>query len=785
MNETGETLRNLLTCAWLLPLAGCLVSLGWPAASRPGRRDAAWIVGLSLVASCGLSFWAAANWMTAHEWTWTAPVSEQSLTTPATNSSYGGTYYVLAQFGSRAITIDWYIDSLTLAMFMVVSVVALCVTVFAAGYLHSELAAEVHDELARAPGEPVVARPGRFARFFAQLGLFCFSMLGLLLAGNLFQVFVFWELVGLCSYLLIGYYVERRSANRAASKAFIVNRVGDAGFLVGLMILWAHLGTFQFYSASASLASQGASTVTTAAAVERPSLFERLRNFRGEWEFSSDGSAVVLSPVVAAVTETDSTSTIPYPLLIAAGLGILAGCLGKSAQFPLQTWLPDAMEGPTPVSALVHSATMVAAGIYLAARCFPLFLPEVLLVMAYAGAFTMILGATVAIVATDIKRILAFSTMSQLGYMLLGLGVGGWGAALFHLITHACFKSLLFLGAGSVIRGCHHVQDLHKMGGLARRMPVTAGVMMVGVLAMTGLSLPGVRLAGEAIAFSGHHSKEALLASVVAYAQDNAGRHPLLFVFAVLSAGLTALYLFRLWILVFTGPPRNHDIHNHAIESPWIMLAPMVLLAVLAAGLGIGGEQGPVYHWLAESPSSVVSGIAGSPAKHADAGEVGSHPDGHSGPHEVAERLGWLAAVLGTGIAVLIFGTGWFRLQEIPLSVIPLQRFLQQQWYFNELYDAFIVQPVLRISAWCTTFDRRVLDGFLHGTARSLLAVSRWERWVDERIVDGSVNEVAATTRSLGHSLRVVQSGYLRHYILWLSAGVVVVFVMLFAALPR
>ena len=259
---------------------------------------------------------------------------------------------------------------------------------------------------------------------------------------------------------------------------------------------------------------------------------------------------------------------MPYWLLVVAGLGIFLGCVGKSAQFPLHVWLPDAMEGPTPVSALIHAATMVAAGVYLVGRCYPLFTPEARLVIAYTGGITLFVAATIAIVMTDIKKVLAYSTVSQLGYMMLALGVGGWAAGLFHLLTHAFFKALLFLGSGSVIYGCHHEQEMTKMGGLCPKMPITALTMLIGVLAIAGTPL-----------FSGWYSKDAILANAFGFIRVHP-EHLLLFLLPLVTAGITTFYMFRMWFMTFTGEPRDHHVHEHAHESPWLMTVPLVLLAV-------------------------------------------------------------------------------------------------------------------------------------------------------------------------------------------------------------
>ncbi|MGC4002952.1 MAG: proton-conducting transporter membrane subunit [Pirellulales bacterium] len=334
-------------------------------------------------------------------------------------------------------------------------------------------------------------------------------MLGLVYAGNVAMVFVFWELVGICSFFLIGFYRERHSASTAANKAFIVNRVGDFGMLIGMMALWGALGTFNFadqYDADGHVVSQGIFSLVRPAA-EHGELTVPL-------EITSTAAGKEIEETVAAAptraqgaAEIEAKlpdwrkSGIGYGLLTIAGLGIFCGCIGKSAQFPLSVWLPDAMEGPTPVSALVHSATMVAAGVYLVGRFYPVFTPEALLVIAYVGMITLFIAATIAITATDIKRVLAYSTVSQLGYMMLALGIGGWSAGLFHLITHAFFKSLLFMCSGSVIHACH-TNEMPRMGGLLKKMPWTGWTMLIGCLAIAGAGIPLTK-----IGFSGFYSE--------------------------------------------------------------------------------------------------------------------------------------------------------------------------------------------------------------------------------------------------------------------------------------
>ena len=685
---------------------------------------------------------------------------------PGVRSYFTGTHYVLARFGDLRVTIDYYIDSLTLLMFTMVTFIASLIHIFAIGYMSDELTEDYEDHQVHTRSGHL-HRPGRFYRFFAFLSLFSFSMLGLVLAGNVFLVFVFWELVGVCSYFLIGFYTERKSASTAANKAFIMNRVGDFGFLIGLMIIWTWFGTFQFAE------SQDAEGHTS------PGLFDMVRGPDGAMmvlPVASGRTQVVMTdgnddPLVDA--ETRQPRTIPYYLLVAAGLGIFAGCIGKSAQFPLQTWLPDAMEGPTPVSALVHSATMVAAGVYLAGRFYPMFTPEVLLTIAYVGCITLFLGATIAIVATDIKRVLAYSTISQLGYMMLGLGLGGWAAGLFHLITHAFFKSLMFLCSGSVIYGCHHVQEMPQMGGLRRKMPITAFTMLVGVIAISGLAIP---LAGTSytLAFSGYHSKDAIVATALTHTKMNPA-HLLLFVVPLVTAGITSFYMFRLWFYTFAGTPRDQHVYDHAHESPRVMYVPLLILSVFAAFCAVGGEGGPLFQMLLGSEPAGVAAGAG-----ADAAPLsGIALPGHAAiaaNHATAGLYALVAALLGLLTAYFFYAApAGQRLNpaEVRRHFASLHTFLVEKWRFDDLYEVMFVRPAHVVAQWCVAFDRIVLDGFLHRLAKASVDVSHWDRRFDETIVDGFVNLLADVTFGVGRSFRVVQTGRLRQYVMFIVVGVV------------
>jgi NADH-quinone oxidoreductase subunit L len=695
-----------------------------------------------------------------------APHKAQAGGHHGTNAGpYHGTFYRLAKFGTLAVSLDWYIDSLTLVMFAMVTLIATCIHVFAIGYMSEELTEEYVDHEVHTRDGHHLHRPGRFHRFFAFLSLFCFSMLGLVLAGNIFQVFIFWELVGVCSYLLIGFYVERKSASTAANKAFIMNRVGDFGFLIGLMVLWTSLGTFQFFDNG-----------------DKPGLFTQIRGVDGQILTTDDGRDVLLhngGGDLVIDPETGAPRTISYLLLVVAGLGVFAGCVGKSAQFPLQTWLPDAMEGPTPVSALVHSATMVAAGVYLAGRFYPMFAPEVLLVIAYIGCITLFLAATIAIVATDIKRVLAYSTISQLGYMMLAIGVAGWGAGLFHLITHAFFKSLMFLASGSVIAGCHHVQEMTRMGGLQRKMPLTAAAMLVGVIAIAGLAipLPGV----GAIAFSGYHSKDAIVASALSYAELNP-LHSLLFLTPLVTAGITSFYMFRLWFMTFAGPPKDEDVYEHCHESPWVMTGPLVVLSFFAIFCAVGGEEGPLYRLIGFSETV--------PADHAHRhhGAVDLILPGHHEVHAVHSTAGTLAllsAVAGMSLAYVLYVGRWLNPADVRRAVPAAYDFLVDKWRFDALYDVVFVRPTHIVAGWCTAFDKHVLDFLLNSSAQAMVWVSKWDRRFDESMIDGFVNLVGNVAYSAGRSLRAVQTGRLRQYVMWIAFGVVVLFAALFVALPK
>jgi NADH-quinone oxidoreductase subunit L len=756
----SPTTIELLTFAWLTPLVGgvlCAFANAW---TDHARRIAPRVA----VALCGVSTLSSMAALVSGART---GVADKPLV---------GTWYDLADFGSLVFRAGYYVDTLTLTMSAVVGCVSLAVHVYALGYLAEEGEPEIHDDHVADDRGLALVRPGRLHLFYAGLGLFTFSMQGLVLAGNLLQVFVFWELVGFSSYLLIGFYSERSSAARAAGKAFLMNRVGDAGFLAGLMILLGMCGTLDFRAASATHTFRAVAR-TGEEAVEIPGLFDQIRGQDGPWRVDLDPATGSRRVVLRDTSGNDQLEPgtgarrhIPYFWLIAAGLGLFAGCAGKSAQLPLHTWLPDAMEGPTPVSALVHSATMVAAGVYLVARLAPVLPPEVLTFIAYVGAITLLLGALQAMLADDLKQVLAWSTISQLGYMFVGLGTGGWTAGVFHLTTHASFKALLFLTAGSVIVALHHVQDLRRMGGLGTRLPWTAGLMLAGVVAISGLAIPfSGTVLGEPLAFSGHHSKDAILASALAFVEANP-RHTLLFALPALGAGLTSYYMMRLWLMVFAGAPRGAIAREQVREPSPLLLWPMIALAVPAVFAGFGGEHGPLAGWLEHSrPGGQPVGPGSAPF----ASVAYPTPEAVAGVHDRAAMFGLTAAFAGIVLAWGLHRLAGARAVEDPGSDEFERTWAVRMGLFDELYRHVFVDPAVKLGRLVARFDRSVLDKSLHAAAVATVRVAVADRRFDEHVIDGAVRWVGAATPAAGDALRHLHSGRLRQYVALIVAGVV------------
>jgi NADH-quinone oxidoreductase subunit L len=798
--ELATLLPLLLLLAWLLPLASfTLIVFAGPRLGHAGHK-----AGYVATAAIGTSFVLSLIALTA--WLWHHPLAashhgEAAAHATAQTESHeaevtheqgndethhestavaplAGEWYTLAEFGSLRLTIGYYIDGLTLAMFAMVTLISTCIHVYSFGYMHEELEDVTDLLVSTSSGKPLV-RPGRFCRFFQYLSLFCFSMLGIVIAGNIFMVFIFWELVGICSYLLIGFYIERKSASNAANKAFIVNRVGDFGMIIGLMILFGGLGTFAF------------GDVTDAKGVVRQGMFSQVRPAWNEHQLIVPEGLIRMAAAdqmdsiyASAMSDTEAKTRIDqlrengtgYWLLIAAGLGIFCGCVGKSAQFPLHVWLPDAMEGPTPVSALIHAATMVAAGVYLVGRFYPVFAPEVLLVIAFAGCITLFMAATIAITATDIKRVLAYSTVSQLGYMMFSLGLGGWAAGLFHLFTHAFFKALLFLCSGSVIHACH-TNEMTEMGGLRKKMPWTAWTMLVGCLAISGAGIP-VILGMSGFGLSGYYSKDAILAQAFSFANHSTA-YGWLFYVAAAGAAITAFYMFRLWFMTFAGKPRNQHVYDHAHESPASMYVPLVILAFFAV---VAGWQLPLLNLPGLLDQARPLGTAEGVSFAGEISDLDLPAEHDSHQPDLHRTVSWIAfstALTGFTIAALFYLFRIFNPETVRKALFPVHAFLVHKWFFDELYDFVFVKPTLLLSQVAAEFDRRVIDRIADGSARLCVTVARFDDLIDRVVVDRFVNGLGRLTYQFGLRLRTLQTGQLRQYVVMIAASTVILFLLL------
>ena len=670
--------------------------------------------------------------------------------------------------GPLQIKMGILIDNLTAIMLAMVSLISFLVHVYSIGYMSGEK---------------------YYGRYFAYLGIFTFSMLGIVLADNLFSIYIFWELVGLSSYLLIGFFFEKQSAADAQKKAFLVNRVGDIGMWLGILILYSQFHTFGYEE-----------------------IYEHIK--AGDFHMSQ-------------------------AWLTAAGILLFMGCVGKSAQFPLHVWLPDAMEGPTPVSALIHAATMVAAGVYFVARIFVILTIDALHVIAFIGAATAFMAATIAITQHDIKRVLAYSTVSQLGYMVLGLGVGAYSAALFHLLTHAFFKACLFLGSGAIIHAMHHEQDMRWMGGLRKKMPWTFVTFTFATLALAGLPLT-----------SGFMSKDAILAGALGFAEvEGGGIYYLIPVLGFFSAMLTAFYMGRQIWLVFFGKSRTHlkpadgqhghDDHGHheVHEVPWAMRMPLVILAALSVFAvfspdPLDGAKGWFMH-LVQTPETVVAadmqhdeGInshheaseisnegvheeadtmfhtaeAGSEqpllAMHVAAANAADYTtaEGHGEPHEKgygeahhgpvfsdprqaaiahaahenhdpAIMYSSIMVALGIGLALIVYAFGFIDPEKTAQRIRPLYLYSFNKWYWDEIYDATVIKGSLLLSKVMAWFDSNIVDGIVNGTGALVRKLGSFSGGFDSYVVDGFVNFTAFFVQTSGAAMKKIQTGKVQTYL--------------------
>lgn len=558
--------------------------------------------------------------------------------------------------GDLDIHIGLHIDRLTAVMLLLVTGVSSLVHMYTIGYMHGD--------------------PG-YARFFSYIALFTFSMLMLVLADNLLQLFIFWEAVGLCSYLLIGHWYERARACAAATKAFLVNRVGDFGFMLGLLLVWYHFGSLNYLDIFPAIHESTDLTMNL------------LGPFGGIWDVS---------------------------VFTLIALLLFTGAVGKSAQVPLHVWLPDAMEGPTPISALIHAATMVTAGVFMVARLAPIYNASstAMSVVAVTGAVTMVLGATIALTQTDIKRVVAYSTVSQLGYMIMACGVGAYASGMYHLLTHGAFKALLFLGCGSVIIALHHEQDMRHMGGLKDKLPITYWTFVVGSLALAGFPLT-----------AGFFSKDDILVSV--WSSGDLGR--VLAVLGLLTALLTAFYSFRLVFVTFWGPSHVDPHHATHIQEPSrTMTTPLLILAAL----------------------SILTGYFGIPSFLEPVFSLGQEA---AAQHASDEHMIMLAAtamgLLGIAAAYYVYVMN----PDLPERLAGRWRTLYEaslnKWYVDELYDHLFVRSTLRAAS------------------------ALWKR-VDVDVIDGAVNGVARGIAWWGWLLRLIQSGQTQHYALAMALGFVI-----------
>ncbi|NMW20754.1 MAG: NADH-quinone oxidoreductase subunit L [Chlorobiaceae bacterium] len=668
--------------------------------------------------------------------------------------------------GPLQVRMGIVIDNLTAIMLAMVTLISLLVHLYSTGYM---------------------AGDKNYGRYFAFLGIFTFSMLGIVLSDNLFSIYIFWELVGLSSYLLIGFFFEKQSAADAQKKAFLVNRVGDIGMWLGILILYSQFHTFSFEQIYANLAA-------------------------GKFAMSN-------------------------AWLTAAGLLLFMGCVGKSAQFPLHIWLPDAMEGPTPVSALIHAATMVAAGVYFVARIFVLLTPDALHVIAFIGAFTAFMAATIAITQNDIKRVLAYSTVSQLGYMVLGLGVGAYSAALFHLVTHAFFKACLFLGSGAIIHAMHHEQDMRWMGGLRKNMPWTFATFTLATLALAGLPLT-----------SGFMSKDAILAGAIGFAQvEGGGVFYLIPALGFFSAMLTAFYMGRQIWLVFFGESRTHlkpvDNHHHGHDAhgahddhhdahevhevSWNMRAPLVILAALSIFFvyspnPLDGAEGwfmkmiktpatvvgPANHncattlvkaaspLMAEAlPAVAAHGATDSPAvaggEHATA--KGEHAFADPRQAEIAHAahaahfpaiyISSIMVLVGISLAGVVFVFKIIDPDKTAQAIRPLYLFSLNKWYWDEIYEATFIKGSVVLSKMLSWFDTNVIDGMVNGVAFLVRKLAFANNSFDKYVVDGFVNFTAFSVNTTGAVLRKLQTGKVQTYVVMLLLVVFGYFVFYFTRL--
>lgn len=691
MIEHPAHLQQLAAQQWLIPVFPLIAAAIQSLLPRSARKLSAALTIGAMGVSCLLAiraFWA------------TLPVGGHQE--EPVRAFFNFTWF---RFGTTSLELGFILDPLTAGMALMVAFVGFWIFVNATGYM---------------------AEDDNFTRFFCFLSLFAASMLGLVVANNLLLLFMCWELVGLCSYLLIGFWYFKPSAAAAMKKAFITTRVGDIGFFIGILMLYHETGTLTLYNEAGTGALQQAGA---------------LGQLAGWWGLSLAGTIALM---------------------------LFIGAMGKSAQFPLHVWLPDAMEGPTPVSALIHAATMVAAGVFMVGRMFPLFTAQsadwVMDFVLWIGCITAVFSATIAVAQFDIKRVLAYSTCSQLGFMVMALGAGGLVAGQFHLLTHAFFKALLFLGSGCVIIGTHHEQDMRRMGGLKKYMPITFWCYLIGMLALAGVP-----------PFAGFFSKDEILIETYHH-------NKLAWALATGAAFLTAFYMTRQMFMVFAGPWRGaqHDSHGHhdtghdahpadhhhhePHEVPWNMWLPLVVLSVFAVFMGWLGTP-----WLA--------------------GNLFHH---YLAPEMPAPEHANIVVVLSVTVGVLGILLGWLIYGRRPMQHATepdplagmlggLFTVLNRKWYVDEIYDATVVRATYALGTLFRAVDKLVVDGLLHAIAWVWWGVSQLVRWVgDELIINGGFDAGCESVRGGGRLLARLQSGRVQTYLSVMALGAVVLLAIYF-----
>jgi NADH-quinone oxidoreductase subunit L len=673
---------NFLDLIWLIPL---FPAAGFVINGLLGKRTSKRTVGIIACGAVLISFIFAAgavyqlSQLPEHERSHVVKVYEWINAGPAVTTSGQPTRFVA----------DWsfLLDPLSSVMVLVVTGIGFLIHVYSIGYMWEE---------------------DGFYRFFAYLNLFMFSMLTLVLGSNYLMMYIGWEGVGLCSYLLIGYYIHKRSAGDAAKKAVIVNRVGDWGLATGVLLIFATFGSLDFAAVGEAIKAGVAS---------------------GQYHVSQ-------------------------PIFIGIALALFIGATAKSAQIPLYVWLPDAMEGPTPVSALIHAATMVTAGVYMVARSNWLYqmAPEAMAIVAIIGALTALFAASIALVQNDIKRVLAYSTVSQLGYMFLALGVGAFAAGIFHLTTHAFFKALLFLGSGSVIHAMHHEQDMRKMGALKNKIPITFATMAIGTLAIAGT--PGL---------AGFFSKDEILWQ--AFSSEHG--HVVLWLIGAIVAGMTSFYMFRLLFMTFYGESRvDRHTAEHIHESPRVMTIPLIVLAVGSVFAGYLGlpkwiATNLFEHWL-EPTFEPLRPVIAAEAEHGHGLEIGM------------AAVSVAIAVIGFLIAYTTYYKKSDRAERVSAQFKGLYQALLNKWYIDELYDALFVNRAKDLGRGLWRFDSKVVDGVVNNTALSTVQSASGSGWWDRWIVDGIVRSIGGFAKVGSWVFRLSETGYMQNYALIMIFGVLI-----------